>query len=132
MNHCATRGVISVVMGGLMGAVMGVVFAGVESPAPGSPAFHELSMRQHLAAGLKAARERSSSYARTFAYLGGLYSTSECVVEKFRARHDVTNSAIAGCFSGGFMAVRQGPTAIVGGCATFAAFSVLIDKVMDV
>ena len=130
MNNCGVRGVISVVMGGAMGAVMGIMFAGMEAPNMGAEAA-TIPLRQHFFTGLKVARERSVSYAKTFSYLGGLYATSECVVEKFRGKHDVVNSAAAGCFSGGFMAIKQGPLAMAGGCASFAAFSVLIDKVME-
>ena len=107
--------------------------------------------------------------------MGALYSGSECVIEKVRlgargathavgrgvtrchaqvrAQHDSTNSATAGCFTGGFLArsgawralarrrsarqalTRSAPAAgwqgAVTGCATFAAFSVLMDKLLD-
>jgi hypothetical protein len=73
-----------------------------------------------------------------------------------RAQHDSTNSASAGCFTGGFLA-RSGAfccalysrllvcgltrrpwtrdaagwQGALTGCATFAAFSVLMDKLLD-
>ena len=68
---------------------------------------------------------------------------------QLRAQHDSTNSASAGCFTGGFLA-RSGAwvarcrgagqaltqraagwQGAVTGCATFAAFSVLMDKLLD-
>jgi import inner membrane translocase subunit TIM22 len=53
------------------------------------------------------------------------------VVEKVRAKHDVANSAYAGCFTGGVMARTSGPTGMAVGCATMAALSVAMDKFMD-
>lgn len=73
---------------------------------------------------------RAGSYARGFAAFGAVYSTAECAVEKFRAKHDLYNPAIAGCFTGGVLAVKQGPVAMCGGCATVGAFSVAIDYYM--
>ena len=90
--------------------------------------------------------------------MGALYSGSECVVEKvrgltalswrsaythtcahascvpapqLRAQHDTYNSGAAGCFTGGILARNAGWQGALGGCATFAAFSMLMDKLLD-
>lgn len=82
----------------------------------------------------------------------------ECVIEKYRAKHDVKNAAIAGCITGATFAASQGPTvgphprpdqsslhsprlthtvicdfeqAMCVGCAGFTAFSVAMDSLMD-
>jgi len=44
------------------------------------------------------------SYARGFAYFGALYSFNECVIEKYRAKHDRYNPIFAGCATGAMMA----------------------------
>eukprot|EP00983_Pelagomonas_calceolata_P105856 1159175-Pelagomonas_calceolata.AAC.18 len=44
------------------------------------------------------------SYAKGFAYFGALYSFNECVIEKYRAKHDRYNPMFAGCATGGMMA----------------------------
>ena len=71
------------------------------------------------------------SYAKGFGFMGAVFAGSECVIEKSRAQHDIYNSVYAGCVTGGALAYRAGPAAMCGGCATFAAFSALIDKVME-
>jgi len=48
-----------------------------------------------------------------------------------RAKHDTTNTAVAGCVTGGALAVKGGPKATCIGCAGFAAFSVAIEKFFD-
>ena len=79
---------------------------------------------------MKHLRARSWSYAKGFAGFGLVYSGSECVIEQFRAKHDVYNSAAAGCFTGASLAYKAGPQAMCIGCATIGAFSVLIDRFM--
>lgn len=55
----------------------------------------------------KDALARSGSYAKGFAAFGAVYSTSECAIEKFRAKHDIYNSGYAGCFTGGILALKR-------------------------
>ncbi|GLU11921.1 hypothetical protein SLE2022_286390 [Rubroshorea leprosula] len=75
--------------------------------------------------------QRSWSSAKTFAVMGLIFSAVECVVEKSRAKHDMTNTVVAGCATGGAMSARGGPKAACAGCAGFAAFSVFIEKIFD-
>jgi import inner membrane translocase subunit TIM22 len=131
MDNCAIKTVMSCVLGGALGGVMGVVFGAfepMEVPAPDAP---KVTIRETIKQGAKSAGARSWSYAKGFAAFGALYAGSECVVEKVRAKHDVTNSAYAGCFTGGVMARTSGPTGMAVGCATMAALSVAMDKFMD-
>jgi hypothetical protein len=74
------------------------------------------------------ARALCRSYAKGFGAMGALFAGSECVVEKFRAKHDVYNSVYAGCSTGAILAYSAGPKAMCIGCASFAAFSALIDR----
>ena len=57
-----------------------------------------------------------------------IFSGVECVVEKYRGRHDVGNGAAGGCLTGAALAGAGGPGAAFAGCAGFAAFSVAIDS----
>ena len=75
---------------------------------------------------------KSWSYAKGFAAFGALYSGSECVIEQTRAKHDIYNSAYAGCFTGGVMARSGGKEGMAMGCATMAALSVCMDRFMDI
>ncbi len=60
----------------------------------------------------------------------GVYATIECYIERNRAKHDLTNSVTAGCATGAALSYKSGPAAMCIGCAGFAAFSVVIDKLM--
>ena len=60
----------------------------------------------------------------------GVYSTIECYIEGARGTHDLTNSVSAGCVTGAALAYKSGPASMCFGCVGFAAFSVVIDKVM--
>lgn len=49
-------------------------------------------------------KEKSRSYSKGFAGMGFLYSGTECLIEKYRAKHDKWNTTLAGCATGGLMA----------------------------
>lgn len=89
-----------------------------------------IPMRQQLAHGFKDMGQRSWSSARNFGKVGLLFSGIECGIEGFRAKNDLANGTAAGCLTGGILARSGGPTAVVGGCAAFAAFSAAIDAYM--
>ncbi len=40
--------------------------------------------------------------------MGALYSFNECVIEKYRAKHDKVNPALAGCVTGAMLAHSGG------------------------
>ncbi|GBG74633.1 hypothetical protein CBR_g19040 [Chara braunii] len=126
-NNCAVKTILSGVMGGGMGLLMGFLFGGYD------PCFADeaLSMRQKLWISTKSAGVRSLQMAKGFALVGAIYSGTECIVEKARAKHDMNNTVIAGCITGGSLSAKGGPRAACAGCVGFAAFSVLIDKVMQ-
>ena len=131
MDNCAIKTAMSCVLGGALGGVMGIVFGAfepMEVPAPDAP---KVKLTETIRQGVRSAGARSWSYAKGFAAFGALYAGSECVVEKVRAKHDVTNSAYAGCFTGGVMARSGGPSGMAFGCASMAALSVAMDKFMD-
>ena len=49
-------------------------------------------------------KDKSVSYGKAFAMFGALYAFNECVIEKFRAKHDKVNPALAGCATGAMLA----------------------------
>jgi hypothetical protein len=62
-------------------------------------------------------KEKSRSYAKGFAGMGFLYSGTECMIERYRAKHDSMNATLAGCATGGLMAAPGGwVAAAAGGC----------------
>jgi mitochondrial import inner membrane translocase subunit TIM22 len=131
MDNCALKTVMSTVLGGALGAAMGIVFGAFEPMEIAAPDAPKVKIMDQVKAGARAAGARSWSYAKGFAAFGALYAGSECVVEKVRAKHDIANSAYAGCFTGGVMARAGGPSGMAIGCGTMAALSVAMDKFMD-
>lgn len=126
-NNCAVRSVVSGIMGGGLGVMMGIFFGALDNPIMQDT----MTTRQQLVYTAKQMGQRSWSNCKTFALMGFVFSAAECVVEKARAKHDTTNTVIAGCVTGGAISARGGPQAACAGCAGFAAFSVVIEKFLE-
>lgn len=62
--------------------------------------------------------------------MGALFAGSECLIESYRAKHDSRNGIYAGCATGALLAHSGGPKACAIGCASFAAFSAVIERFM--
>ena len=130
MNNCAVKTVLATVMGGFLGAAMGVFFGAFDPMTPTEG--EKQTIVQQLKKAGRSTLSKSYSYAKGFAAFGALYSGSECVFEQTRAKHDIYNSAYAGCFTGGVMARSGGKEAMAMGCATMGALSVAMDRFMDI
>ncbi|XP_019150862.1 PREDICTED: mitochondrial import inner membrane translocase subunit TIM22-4-like [Ipomoea nil] len=126
-NNCAVRSVSSGVMGGGLGLFMGLFLGALDNPIMQD----EMTTRQQIVFQAKQMGRRSWSSCKTFAVMGFIFSAAECVIEKARAKHDTTNTAVAGCVTGGTLSARGGPKAACAGCAGFAAFSVVIEKFLE-
>ncbi|KAI9110659.1 hypothetical protein K1719_018525 [Acacia pycnantha] len=126
-NNCVVRSVFSGVMGGGLGFFMGLFIGSLDT----SVLHEEMTGRQQLIYQAKQMGRRSWSSAKAFAAMGLIFSAAECVVEKARAKHDTTNTFVAGCVTGGAISAKGGPKAACMGCAGFAAFSVLIEKFLE-
>ncbi|KAG8637223.1 mitochondrial import inner membrane translocase subunit TIM22-4 [Manihot esculenta] len=126
-NNCAVRSVASGVMGGGLGLFMGLFLGALDNPLMQE----EMTAREQFIYTAKQMGRRSWSSCKAFAVMGLIFSAAECIVEKARAKHDVTNTVVAGCVTGGSMSAKGGPKAACVGCAGFAAFSVLIEKFLE-
>ncbi|KAG6507756.1 mitochondrial import inner membrane translocase subunit TIM22-4-like [Zingiber officinale] len=126
-NNCAVRSVASGVMGGGLGFFMGMFLGALDNPIMQE----EMTTKQQLIFQAKQMGRRSISSAKAFGIMGLIFSAAECVVEKTRAKHDTTNTVVAGCVTGGAISAKGGPKAACVGCAGFAAFSVAIEKFLD-
>lgn len=134
MNNCAVRTIMSTVMGAGLGVMFGIFMGTMDtSHIDGSLTAdaQKKTFRETMKEVGKSTWSRSKSYGKGFATMGALFSGSECVIETYRAKHDMWNSIYAGCSAGAVMAHSGGPKAMCFGCASFAAFSYLIDKFMD-
>ncbi|XP_050110550.1 mitochondrial import inner membrane translocase subunit TIM22-4-like [Malus sylvestris] len=138
-NNCAVRSVVSGVMGGGLGLMVGLLLGALDTPIMQD----EMTGKQEFIYQAKSMGRRSWSSAKAFAVMGLLFSAAECVVEQARAKHDTTNSCCWMCnwrctvsqrldsYTSLCRPVVAGPQAACIGCAGFAAFSVLIEKFLD-
>jgi len=136
LHSCGLKIVQGTVIGSILGVGMGLflgavgsgessalsVIQGREVPAP--PA------KEALRSGLKSLMTRSRGMALNFAVLTALFEGSECVVERYRGKHDVWNNVASGCFSGAAMSAKAGPGPACLACVGFASFSLIINQVM--
>lgn len=138
-EYCISRAGMNSVIGGCMGLFFGIfaisMGTGVNSYAlsPGMPGWVDttnMSVKEQFKRTGQEMWRTSKGSAKNFAFIGGVYTLVECNVEKKRGTHDIYNPMIAGCITGGAMGAKGGPQAAAFGCAGFAAFGLVIDKLM--
>lgn len=128
-ESCLFRAGMAGVAGGGMGALFGLFMSSTE-PAT-QPTDGKILSKEMLKATARDMGRGMKSYAKTFAICGLTFSLCECVIEKEFARKDIYTTIGAGCGAGAVLGVQGGPQGMAMGCVGFAAFSVLIDLVMD-
>lgn len=134
-NSCAGKSLIGVIGGGAMGLLMGVFLGAMSDATPptllvGNRDVPQPPLREQVRTTMRATADKSLYWCRNFAFITGVFGGSECLVEKYRGKHDVWNSVASGCITGAALQAKQGPQAAAVGCGGFAAFSLLIDSFM--
>ena len=134
-SSCAGKAVVGTLGGAACGLVMGVFLGAMSDMTPPVTVLNgkevpQAPLREQMRTTLRATGEKSIYWARNFAFITGVFGASDCLVEKFRGKHDVWNEVLSGCVTGAAMQAKQGPQAAALGCGGFAVFSLIIDKVM--
>mmetsp|Transcript_895 Transcript_895/g.2456 ORF Transcript_895/g.2456 Transcript_895/m.2456 type:complete len:199 (-) Transcript_895:648-1244(-) len=137
-ESCVFKATLSAIAGGGIGVFFGLVFGGY-SGAVDEAVELKGTTREKLRVGFRSAARAMGSYAKSFALWGATFSGSECVVESYRARHDIYNSMMAGCITGATLAsaprqqigARARTTQMAVACGGMAAFSTAIDYYME-
>jgi len=134
-DSCAGKVGIGIFGGSVCGLLMGVFLGAMSDMTPpvtihNGKEIPQAPIREQFRTTMRATAEKSLYWSRNFAFITGVFSGSDCLVEKYRGTHDVYNSVISGCVTGAAMQAKQGPQAAAIGCGGFAAFSLVIDKVM--
>lgn len=121
--------------GGVLGAGFGLFMSSMDSPS--SQYLHavdnniKVPMRQQLREVGRDMLTKCTQTSKQFATVGLVFAASECVIEGYRAKHDIVNPVAAGCVTGAILGASGGPHAAAMGCAGFAAFSAAIDYFME-
>lgn len=58
-------------------------------------------LREQVRAGFKGTASKAKGWGKSFCILSALFGGIECLIEKYRAKHDVWNPVISGCVVGG-------------------------------
>mmetsp|Transcript_11472 Transcript_11472/g.26944 ORF Transcript_11472/g.26944 Transcript_11472/m.26944 type:complete len:268 (+) Transcript_11472:173-976(+) len=135
MDSCGGKAAIGVFGGGVMGLLMGVFLGALSDSQPpiqvaGGKDVPQAPFKEQVRYTMRATAEKSMYWCRSFAFITGVFGGSECLVEKFRGKHDMWNPVVSGCITGAALQAHAGPQAAAVGCGGFAAFSIVIDKVM--
>eukprot|EP00357_Protocruzia_adherens_P024416 CAMPEP_0115010608 /NCGR_PEP_ID=MMETSP0216-20121206/23424_1 /TAXON_ID=223996 /ORGANISM="Protocruzia adherens, Strain Boccale" /LENGTH=178 /DNA_ID=CAMNT_0002378869 /DNA_START=310 /DNA_END=846 /DNA_ORIENTATION=+ len=125
-NNCFFQLGMAIVGGGVLGVGFGFFMAALE--------FRDVDNSQKFATQVRQAYkgvgERSLNMGRSFARFGALFTIFQCPVEKVRGRTDIYNPVIGGCLTGSYLARNNGPFAIIGGCASMGAISLVFEQFM--
>lgn len=115
-------------LGGFFGLFMALMAYDVPvgGATPGT-AMRDLPLKEQMKLQFLDMGRRLYLSAKNFGYIGMIYLGVECVIESFRAKNDIYNGLLAGCVTGGGLAIKSGPQAAAIGCAGFAVFSGAID-----
>lgn len=111
-----------------MGLAMGFFLSMFDSSTMHTANYTNMTNTQIFKLTMKQTWTKSVALSKQFAFIGGVYSGVECVIEKARAKHDVNNAVYAGCVTGAGLAIKGGPGSAAVGCAGFAVFSYAIEK----
>lgn len=112
-ESCASK----ILLGGVSGYVMGLglgVFMGAMGDSSSIQIVNgrevpQAPLREQMRSALRATGTRAVGMAKTFGTLTALIGGVECVIEKYRAKHDAWNPVISGCAVGGSLAAKSGP-----------------------
>ncbi len=136
LDNCAIKAAVSGILGGGMGLMFGTLFSStpgdlshipVPDPVTGKyPPTPKFQWGKHF----REVGKSSLWYGKSFMIVGFLFAGSECLLEKSRGKTDIWNNVGGGCMAGAIMANKGGPSAMLIGCAGFAAFSLVIDSVL--
>jgi mitochondrial import inner membrane translocase subunit TIM22 len=112
-ESCASK----IVIGGFSGYVMGLglgVFMGAMGDSSSIQIINgrevpQAPLREQMRSAMRATGAKSLGMGKTFGTLTALIGGVECVIEKYRAKHDAWNAVLSGCAVGGSLAAKSGP-----------------------
>lgn len=134
MHSCPGKSAIAGVTGFGLGGVFGLFMASMSYDTTlgtgVNNAIADLPFKQQMKIQFSDMGKRAWTSAKNFGFIGLVFTGVECSIESLRAKNDIWNGTMAGCLTGGGLAVKSGPTNALIGCGAFAAFSTAIDMYM--
>mmetsp|Transcript_1809 Transcript_1809/g.3124 ORF Transcript_1809/g.3124 Transcript_1809/m.3124 type:complete len:181 (+) Transcript_1809:82-624(+) len=128
VEGCTVRAAMSGVGGAVLGLLMGGFMHAMQPPPDIDTS---LSTMEQIRQSYKGFGQACIRMSRNFAKVGVVYAGMECFLERERAARDLPNAILSGCAAGGVLAFQGGPSGMALGCLGFAAFSAVIETVMD-
>lgn len=133
-ESCGSKIITGAIMGSVLGVGMGLFMGAMGDVSPiqmvNGREVPQAPLREQVRSGFKSLASKSRGWAKSFGILTALFGGVECLIEKYRAKHDVWNPVISGCAVGATLSAKGGPAAACLGCAGFAGFSLVVDKIM--
>lgn len=130
---CVSKILTGAIIGYIAGGGMGLIMGAMGDTAPQILHGREIPqapIREHFRQMYKISGSRMSGWAKQFCMLSALFGGVECVIEKYRAKHDLWNPVASGCVVGATMSAKAGLTASCVGCIGFGGFSLVVDAIM--
>eukprot|EP00965_Chrysotila_dentata_P192913 6175440-Pleurochrysis_carterae.AAC.4 len=106
-ESCTMQAIISGVVGGAAGMVLGAVLTPFNSSMQQLET-ENLPMKEQMRRGMKEVGTQSRSWGKNLLVIGAVFSCTECFVEKTRGRSDKWNAIGGGCLTGGILAASNG------------------------
>jgi mitochondrial import inner membrane translocase subunit TIM22 len=110
---CGTKIITGGVMGGVIGIALGAFMGAMGDVSPiqvvNGREVPVAPLREQMRGAFKSTAAKTGGWAKSFGILTALFGGVECVVEKYRAKHDVWNPVISGCVVGATLSAKGGP-----------------------
>ena len=107
-----------------MGAIGGAIFQAIKG-FRNAPA----GVSHRMNGSLTAIKARGPIVGGNFAVWGGLFSTIDCTLIKIRGKEDPWNAITSGAATGGILAARSGPGAMLGSAIIGGVLLAMIEGV---
>lgn len=111
---CGSKIILGAVTGSVLGYALGIFLGALSDAAPINVSqgreVPQAPIREQLRAAFKQTASKSRGWAKNFGVLSALFGGVDCVVEKYRAKHDIWNPVISGCAVGAALSAKAGPT----------------------
>ncbi len=92
---------------------MGIFMGAMSDPSPiqvvKGREVPQAPLREQMRSAYRSTASKTYGWSKSFAVLTALFGGVECVIEKYRAKHDVWNPVISGCAVGATLSAKSGP-----------------------